>query len=83
MTLEVELFFNSLIAKHSKFRDERKSQENLSLDVTHDKVLAISRDIEHVVDDIEGIKCSQDELLATFDDIDDYMIPNVDNATEP
>lgn len=79
LTLEVELFFNSLIAKHSKFRDERKSQENLSLDVTHDKVLAISRDIETVVDDIEGIKCSQDAMLATFDDIDDYMIP--DDAT--
>ena len=55
-------------------RDERKAEETLSLDIAHDKILSISRDVVGVVDDIEDIKVAQDELLATFDVLDDYMV---------
>jgi len=73
VTLEVEFFFKSLLKRHADFRDERSSEENLSLDLTHDKLLSLSRDLTRVVDDIEDIKQAQDDLLETFDIIDDFM----------
>lgn len=74
LTPEVELFFASLIKRHSKFREERSSQENLSLDLCHDKCLEMGRELSSVVDDIQDIKDSQDDLLETFDLIDDYIV---------
>lgn len=74
VTLEVEFFFKSLLERHKMLRDERKAEETLSLDIAHDKILSISRDVVGVVDDIEDIKVAQDELLATFDVLDDYMV---------
>ena len=74
VTLEVEFFFKSLLKRHADLREERKAEETLSLDIAHDKMLAICRDVVGVVDDIEDIKVTQDQLLETFDVLDDYMV---------
>eukprot|EP00656_Telonema_subtile_P055622 TRINITY_DN8669_c0_g1_i1.p1 TRINITY_DN8669_c0_g1~~TRINITY_DN8669_c0_g1_i1.p1 ORF type:complete len:323 (-),score=94.71 TRINITY_DN8669_c0_g1_i1:31-999(-) len=73
VTMEVQLFFGSLIEKHARYREDCESQQNLSLDLCHDKVLAISREISGVEQEVHAVKREQNALLSSFDEIDDHM----------
>lgn len=73
VTMEVQLFFESLIKRHRKYREECDSLENLSLDVRHDKVLAISRKLAVTERELEFIKDEQDAMMVCFERIDDKM----------
>ena len=72
-TVEVEIYFEGLMAKHRKFRLDCDMSKQLSLDPAHDKLLAVSRTASSAADDVEEIKLKQEAMLDQFDRLDDRM----------
>ena len=70
-TVDVEIYFEGLIAKHKKFRLDCEMQENLSLDPAHDKLLATERKLQGASEDMQGIKDAQTDMLEQFDLLDE------------
>eukprot|EP00658_Telonema_sp_P-2_P017623 TRINITY_DN16869_c0_g1_i1.p1 TRINITY_DN16869_c0_g1~~TRINITY_DN16869_c0_g1_i1.p1 ORF type:complete len:450 (-),score=142.58 TRINITY_DN16869_c0_g1_i1:256-1605(-) len=71
VTIELEMFFDDLWARHRKYREDCETQDNLSLDVTHDKALEMSRKLKSVREMIDSVKKNQVAGLEAFDELDD------------
>ena len=68
-TIEVQMYFEELIAKHKKFRLFCEIADNMSLEPAQDKLLASSRKLETACEEIDDIKAAQGKLLDRFDQL--------------
>ena len=70
-TIEVEIYFEDLIAKHKKFRVDCEMTDKLSLDPAHDKLLDAERKLSAATEELAEVKAAQEAMLDAFDKLDD------------
>ena len=69
-TIEVQIYFEDLIAKHKKFRLDCEMTDKLSLDPSVDKLLDAERKLGIAVEELASMKTAQEAMLDVFDELD-------------
>ena len=69
--IEVEIYFEDLIAKHKKFRLDCEMTDKLSLDPAHDKLLDAERKLTAAGEELAEMKAAQEAMLDAFDELDE------------
>lgn len=84
VTIEVQLYFDQLRDKHRKFREATTALQNLSLDLTQDKLFELDRRLDRIDSQVQQLESCQLPLLDTFDHIDERLLAlNRDDGNQP